>query len=80
MVPVSSQTDPGHATCSYSSKIHFNIILPPTYSIPSGLYPSRFPPRILYEKIENGILHESNAHKTKVISFGNKTYSTHVSY
>jgi hypothetical protein len=59
LVPVSSQMDPRHATCSNFPKIYFNIILPPTCSIPSGLFPSRFPTRILYEKVENGILYEN---------------------
>jgi hypothetical protein len=35
--------NPVHTTRSYLSKIHFNIILPP-----SGLFPSGFPTRTLY--------------------------------
>jgi hypothetical protein len=30
LVPILSQIDPGHTTPSYLSKIHFNIIHPPT--------------------------------------------------
>jgi hypothetical protein len=59
MVPASSQINPGHATCPCFSKNLFNIILPPTCSIPSGLFPPLFPTRILYEKLESGILHEN---------------------
>jgi hypothetical protein len=51
--------DPGHATCSYFSKIDFNITLQSTCSILSRLFPSRFPNRILYEKVEKGIWHEN---------------------
>ena len=37
------EADPIHALSSYLLKIHFNITLPSTPSLPSGLFPSRFP-------------------------------------
>jgi hypothetical protein len=42
-VPILSQINPAHTTPFYLSKIHFNIIL-----VPSGLFPSGFPIKILY--------------------------------
>jgi len=37
-----SEADPIHALSSYLFKIHFNITLPSTPSLPSYLFPSRF--------------------------------------
>jgi hypothetical protein len=37
--------EPDQSTPSYLSKIHSNIILPPTLGLPSGLFPSGFPPK-----------------------------------
>jgi hypothetical protein len=48
LVPILSQIDPVHITQFYFSKIHFNIILPPSPGLPSGLFPFGFPTNILY--------------------------------
>jgi hypothetical protein len=39
VVPILSQINPIHIP-SYLSKIHFNIVHPPTLGLPSGLLPS----------------------------------------
>jgi hypothetical protein len=43
LVPILSHLDPVHTIPSYLSKIHFNIVLPPTSWSSSGLFPSGFP-------------------------------------
>jgi hypothetical protein len=40
--------NPAHTTPNCFSKIHFNIIFPPTSRFPSGLVPSGFPTKNLY--------------------------------
>jgi hypothetical protein len=47
LVPILSQINQVHTTPSFRSKIHFNIIHPPTQYLPSGLFPSGFPTNIL---------------------------------
>jgi hypothetical protein len=48
LLPVSIliQMNPVHIIPSYYSKIHFNIILLPTYSLPGSLFPFGFPTKI----------------------------------
>jgi hypothetical protein len=49
---ISSYTEaahPVHITQCYFSKIHFNIMLPPSLVFPSGIFPSSFPTKIFYE-------------------------------
>jgi hypothetical protein len=46
LVPILSHIDPIHSIPSYLSKIHFNIVYPPTLGLPSGLFPSGFPTSI----------------------------------
>jgi hypothetical protein len=38
LVPILSQIDPIHTTPCYPSKIHFNIIFPPSLGLRSGLF------------------------------------------
>jgi hypothetical protein len=47
-VPLLSEMNSVHAIKSYFPKIHFNIILPGTLGLPSGLFPSGFPTKVLY--------------------------------
>ena len=47
-VPVLSQLDPVHNTTSHFLNIHFNIIPNLRLGLPSGLFPSGFPTKILY--------------------------------
>jgi hypothetical protein len=48
LVSILSQANPVHITTSYLSKIQFNIILPPIrLGLPTGLFPSDFPTKIL---------------------------------
>ncbi|PNF42168.1 hypothetical protein B7P43_G08331, partial [Cryptotermes secundus] len=48
LVPIQSNINPVHTTPSYSSKIHFNIMLPHTSRSPTDLFPSGFPTKILH--------------------------------
>jgi hypothetical protein len=48
LVPILNQIDPIPTIPSYLSKIHFNIVHPPTSCLPSGLFPSGFSTNILY--------------------------------
>jgi hypothetical protein len=46
-VPILKQLNQVHTTPSYFSQIHYNSILPPALNLPSGLFPSGFPTKIL---------------------------------
>jgi hypothetical protein len=48
LVSILSHIHPIHSIPSYLSKIHFNIVHPPTSGLPSGLFPSGLPINILY--------------------------------
>jgi hypothetical protein len=48
LIPILSQINSIHTIPSYLSKIHFNIVHPPTPWFPSGLLLSGFPTNILY--------------------------------
>jgi hypothetical protein len=50
LVLILSQIDPIHTIPSYLSKIHFNIVRPPTSCLPSGLFPSGIPTNIIVTK------------------------------
>jgi hypothetical protein len=47
-VPILSQINSVHTAPPYLTKIHFNIILHLCLSLPSGLFSSGFPTKILY--------------------------------
>jgi hypothetical protein len=40
--------NPTHTITSYLSKIHINIVHPPSLGLPSDLFPPGFPTNILY--------------------------------
>jgi hypothetical protein len=48
LVPILSHTNSVHTIPSYLSKIHFNILHPPTSRLPNGLFPTGFPTNILH--------------------------------
>jgi hypothetical protein len=48
LVPILSKVNLIHTIPFYLSKIHFNIVHPPTFDLPSGLFPSTFSANILY--------------------------------
>jgi hypothetical protein len=68
-LPILSQIDPVHVPPSNLSKIYFNIILPSTPGLPSGLLPSGFPTKALYddstafEQIQNIFLFHNDQEK-----------------
>jgi len=45
--PILSPLNSAHLFTPYILKIHFNIILPPTCILPSGVFPSGFPTKFL---------------------------------
>jgi hypothetical protein len=61
-VPILSQINPINTIPSYLSKIHFNIVHPPTPGLPSGLVPSGFPTNILYAFLVSLIRATCHAH------------------
>jgi hypothetical protein len=48
LVPILSQMNPVHTTSSYLSKFHFNLSSYLHLRLPSGLFPSDYPTKILY--------------------------------
>jgi len=48
LAPILSRMSPIHTLPNYFFNIHFNIILPCTPDLPSGLFPSPFPTKMLH--------------------------------
>jgi len=50
-LPILNPLDPVHTPKSHFSKMYLNIIVPLRLSLPSGLFPSRFPTKALYTSL-----------------------------